>query len=114
MRELEEYGVLAPRGRDGERGFDAVEREIVRAAAELARFGVAPRNMRVLRTSADREAVLIEQILGPALRSRNGERRKRGGRQPREPGRGRVAAEAPDAGAGPAQAGPATMSAVPR
>ena len=29
----------------------------------------------MLRTSADREAVLIEQILGPALRSRNRERR---------------------------------------
>ena len=40
------------------------------------RYGVAPRNLRVLRTSADREAVLIEQILGPALRSRNRERRR--------------------------------------
>ena len=57
-------------------GYDPVEVEIVRVAAELARFGVAPRNMRVLRTSTDREAVLIEQIVGPSLRSRNGERRK--------------------------------------
>jgi DNA-binding transcriptional MerR regulator len=76
VRELEEYGVLTPRSRNGVRGYDGVEREIVRTAAELARFGVAPRNMRVLRTSADREAVLIEQILGPALRSRNRERRR--------------------------------------
>ena len=29
-----------------------------------------------MRTSADREAALIEQILGPALRSRNRERRR--------------------------------------
>ena len=56
--------------------LSAVEREIVRTAAELRRFGVAPRNLRVLRTSADREAVLIEQILGPALRSRNRERKR--------------------------------------
>jgi DNA-binding transcriptional MerR regulator len=76
VRELEEYGVLTPRSRNGARGYDDVEREIVRSAAELARFGVAPRNMRVLRTSSDREAVLIEQILGPALRSRNRERRR--------------------------------------
>ena len=75
LRELQEYGVLA-RARNGSRDFDAVEREIVRTAAELSRFGVAPRNLRVLRTSADREAVLIEQILGPALRSRNRERRR--------------------------------------
>ena len=75
LRELEEYGVLA-RGRNGGRGFDSVEREIIRTAAELSRFGVAARNLRVLRTSADREAVLIEQILGPALRSRNRDRRR--------------------------------------
>ena len=75
LKELEEYGVLA-RARNGSRGFDAVEREIVRTAAELRRYGVAPRNMRVLRTSADREAVLIEQVLGPALRSRNRERKR--------------------------------------
>jgi DNA-binding transcriptional MerR regulator len=76
VRELAEYGVLAPRGRGEDSGYDPVEVEIVRVAAELARFGVAPRNMRVLRTSTDREAVLIEQVVGPALRSRNGERRK--------------------------------------
>jgi DNA-binding transcriptional MerR regulator len=76
VRELEEYGVLVPRGRNGARGYDMVEREIVRTAAELSRFGVAARNLRVLRTSADREAVLIEQILGPQLRSRNRERRR--------------------------------------
>ena len=76
VRELEEYGVLARESATAARGFDAVEREIVRTAAELARFGVAPRNLRVLRTSADREAVLIEQILGPALRSRNRDRRR--------------------------------------
>jgi DNA-binding transcriptional MerR regulator len=75
VRELEEYGLLAARGR-GDRGYDPVEVEIVRVAAELTRFGVPPRNMRVLRTSTDREAVLIEQIIGPSLRSRNGERRK--------------------------------------
>jgi DNA-binding transcriptional MerR regulator len=76
VRELEEYGLLSSRGRNGGSGYDGVEREIVRTAAELARFGVAARNMRVLRTSADREAVLIEQILGPALHSRNRDRRR--------------------------------------
>jgi DNA-binding transcriptional MerR regulator len=76
VRELEEYGVLSPRGRGEPPGYDPVEVEIVRVAGELARFGVAPRNMRALRTATDREAVLIEQIVGPALRSRNGERRK--------------------------------------
>jgi hypothetical protein len=32
--------------------------------------------LRVFRSSADREAALLQQILAPALRSRNPERRK--------------------------------------
>src|SRR2546421_137730 len=47
-----------------------------RAETEVARFGVGGRNLRVFRTSADREAALLEQILAPALRSRNPDRRK--------------------------------------
>ena len=58
------------------RYYDETEREIVRAVAELARYGVGGRNLRVFRTSADREAALLQQILAPALRSRNPERRK--------------------------------------
>ena len=56
--------------------YDETDLEIVRAAAELSRFGVAGRNLRVFRTSADREAALLEQLLGPALRSRSQARRK--------------------------------------
>ena len=49
---------------------------MVRAANELSRFGVAARNLRVFRSSADREANLLETLLGPGLRSRNPQRRK--------------------------------------
>jgi DNA-binding transcriptional MerR regulator len=76
VRELEEYGVIKGERRDGETFYDDTEREIVRATNELARFGVGGRNLRVFRTSADREAALLEQILAPSLRSRNPERRK--------------------------------------
>jgi DNA-binding transcriptional MerR regulator len=76
VRELEDYGVIKGRSRNGETLYDDTEREIVRAVTELARFGVGGRNLRVFRTSADREAALLEQILAPALRSRNPERRK--------------------------------------
>ncbi|HYV16009.1 MAG TPA: MerR family transcriptional regulator [Conexibacter sp.] len=76
VRELEEYGVIKGEQRAGVRYYDETEREIVRAVTELARYGVAGRNLRVFRTSADREAALLQQILAPALRSRNPERRK--------------------------------------
>jgi DNA-binding transcriptional MerR regulator len=74
--ELEEYGVIKGELRGGVRYFDETEREIIGAVAELARYGVGGRNLRVFRSSADREATLLQQILAPALRSRNPERRK--------------------------------------
>jgi DNA-binding transcriptional MerR regulator len=76
VRELEEYGVIKGELRGGVRYFDETEREIVAAVAELARYGVGGRNLRVFRSSADREANLLQQILAPALRSRNPQRRK--------------------------------------
>jgi DNA-binding transcriptional MerR regulator len=76
VRELEEYGVVRGELRGGVRYFDETEREIIAAVAELARYGVGGRNLRVFRSSADREANLLQQILAPALRSRNPQRRK--------------------------------------
>jgi DNA-binding transcriptional MerR regulator len=76
VRELVEFGVIKGELRAGSRYFDETEREIVRAVSELARYGVGGRNLRVFRSSADREAQLLQSILAPALRSRNPERRK--------------------------------------
>jgi DNA-binding transcriptional MerR regulator len=76
VAELEEYGVIKGEVRAGVKYYDETEREIVRAVTELARYGVGGRNLRSFRTSADREAALLQQILAPALRSRNVERRK--------------------------------------
>ncbi|MEA2280574.1 MAG: hypothetical protein QOK21_1181, partial [Solirubrobacteraceae bacterium] len=74
--ELEEWGIVAAAVIDGVRHYDDTDREIVRAVRELAAYGVAGRNLRVFKTSAEREAALLQQILAPALRSRNPERRK--------------------------------------
>ncbi len=74
--ELENFGIVQPEKRDGKVVYDETDREIVRAANELSRVGVGARNLRVFRSSADREAQLLEALLGPSLRSRNPERRK--------------------------------------
>jgi DNA-binding transcriptional MerR regulator len=76
IRELQDFGVIKGAMSDGARRYDDLDREIVGTVGELTRFGVAARNLRVFRTSVDREAALLEQILGPALRSRNSERRE--------------------------------------
>jgi DNA-binding transcriptional MerR regulator len=74
--ELEDFGLVGGQQRAGVKYYDDTEREIVRACGELARFGVAGRNLRVFKTSADRESGLLQQILAPSLRSRNADRRK--------------------------------------
>jgi DNA-binding transcriptional MerR regulator len=76
IAELENYGIVQPDKRDGKTVYDETDREVVKAANELARFGVGARNMRVFRTSADRESNLLEAVLGSSLRSRNPDRRK--------------------------------------
>ena len=76
IRELENFGIVQPEKREGKIVYDETDREIVRAANELSRVGVGARNLRVFRSSADREANLLEAVLGPSLRSRNPERRK--------------------------------------
>jgi DNA-binding transcriptional MerR regulator len=76
IKELVEFGVIKGENHEGSPHYDETEREIIRAVSELARYGVGGRNLRVFRSSADREAQLLQSILAPALRSRNQERRK--------------------------------------
>ena len=76
VKELEEYAIVKGQREGTETLYDETEREIVKAAAELAKVGVGGRNLRVFRTSADREAALLEQILASALKSRNPDRRR--------------------------------------
>ena len=76
IAELENYGIVQPEKREGKTVYDETDREVVKAANELSRFGVGARNMRVFRTSADRESNLLEAVLGSSLRSRNPDRRK--------------------------------------
>jgi DNA-binding transcriptional MerR regulator len=76
IAELENFGIVQPEKRNGGAAYDETDREIVRTANELSRVGVGARNLRVFRSSADREANLLEALLGPSLRSRNPERRK--------------------------------------
>jgi DNA-binding transcriptional MerR regulator len=76
ISELENYGIVQPEKREGRTVYDETDREIVRTANELSRVGVGARNLRIFRSSADRESQLLEALLGPSLRSRNPERRK--------------------------------------
>ncbi len=75
VRELIEYGLLE---RGGERPYTRADIEIVALCGRLARYGVAGRHLRTIRSAVTRQAGLLDQILAPALRSPNRERREAG------------------------------------
>ncbi len=78
VRELEDFGILEPRIENGERRYPERDVDVVAACTRLARYGIAPRNLRSIRNGASSAAGLLEQIVAPALRSRNPERRLAG------------------------------------
>lgn len=74
-RQLEDYGLLAARVEGGERYYRESEADIALACARIARHGIDARHLRAFRTAAGRQSALLEQVVAPALRSRNLERR---------------------------------------
>jgi len=74
VAELLEHGLIDP-ARDGR--YDADDLETVRAAVELARHGLRPRHLRLVRAAAEREADLVEGVVG-SRRPVRGSRADRG------------------------------------
>jgi DNA-binding transcriptional MerR regulator len=73
--ELQSYGIVT----SDENGlYTEAEVEIVRVCQRMAEFGLGPRHVRQLYTGVQRVAGLLDQVLAPALRSRNAQRREQG------------------------------------
>jgi DNA-binding transcriptional MerR regulator len=78
VKDLEDYGLVVSDGVGGEKRYPETDADVAAACEQLARYGIAPRHLRTFKTAADREAALLEQLVAPALRSRNAERRAAG------------------------------------
>ncbi|WP_031226731.1 MerR family transcriptional regulator [Streptomyces roseochromogenus] len=68
LKEWESYGLIAPL-EDG--AYDAEAVTVASLVAELGRFGIEPRHLRVMKGAADREAGLVDQVVAPLKRHRN-------------------------------------------
>jgi DNA-binding transcriptional MerR regulator len=78
VRELEEFGLLAPRTEGRAKRYMESDAEIAAACGRLAAYGISARHLRTFRTAANREASLLESVVAPSLRGRNAERRAEG------------------------------------
>lgn len=66
---LESFGLIVPHRGTGH--YDADDLVIARTAAMLAEFGLEPRHLRAMKTAADREVGLVEQVVAPIRRGRD-------------------------------------------
>ena len=80
LDELEAHGLVRRAGRLY--GQDALD--VAATVAALASYGVHARHLRTVRTAADRETSLIEQVVAPTLRQRSPQARDSAGRTARE------------------------------
>jgi DNA-binding transcriptional MerR regulator len=77
-KELEDFGLLSPVGSGAAKRYPETDADVAMVCSQLMRFGVDGRHLRTFRTATDREASLLDQLIAPALRSRNAERRSAG------------------------------------
>lgn len=68
LAEWESYGLIAPL--EGT-VYDAETVTVASLVAQLGRFGIEPRHLRVMKAAADREAGLVDQVVAPLKRHRN-------------------------------------------
>jgi DNA-binding transcriptional MerR regulator len=78
VKELEEFGLLKPFGTGSDKRYPESDGDIAGVCSQLRRYGVDARHLRAFRTAADRQSALLEQLVAPALRARNVERRAAG------------------------------------
>jgi DNA-binding transcriptional MerR regulator len=78
VRELEEFQLIERHASESGSPYSRADVEIVIICQRLARYGVAARHLKAFRSAVEREAGLLEQIMAPALRSHNPERREAG------------------------------------
>lgn len=75
LTQLEQFGLVKPR--QGTQYYDGDAMVVAKTAGELASFGVEPRHLRAFKTAADREVGLVEQVVSPMRRARDGAARAR-------------------------------------
>ena len=82
LDQLVAFGLVAKIGPSGH--FDGDDLVVATTVAEMAAYGLEARHLRPFRTSADREAGLVEQVVTPMRRRRNPDAKARADEAVRE------------------------------
>jgi DNA-binding transcriptional MerR regulator len=82
LEQLETFGLVSPRS--GSSHYDGDALVVAKTVAEMARFGIEARHLRMFKSAAEREIGLVEQVVTPLVRQRNPEARARADEVSRE------------------------------
>ncbi|MBN1320149.1 MAG: MerR family transcriptional regulator [Thermoleophilia bacterium] len=77
LRVLADYRLIEVKAQTGP-AFTESDLEIARICQLLTRFGVEPRNLRLMASTAEREAAILQQVATPSLRSTHSDKREYG------------------------------------
>lgn len=77
LETLEDYGLICAHEGEGGYYYDKDDIKILRIAREFSRYGLEPRHMRMYENLTDREAMTFEQLILPALKSKDPEAKRR-------------------------------------
>ena len=75
LDQLEQFGLITPRA--GGSHYDGDALVVAKTVAEMSRFGIEARHLRMFKSAAEREIGLVEQVVTPLVRQRNPEARAR-------------------------------------
>lgn len=84
VRELAQFGLVEIEKGPSGPVIDGSSFTLIQSAWELRSFGIDPRHLRPFATAADREAVLLAQIVAPTIRSKTPESKRQGNETLRE------------------------------
>ncbi|MBI2710222.1 MAG: MerR family transcriptional regulator [Actinobacteria bacterium] len=76
VRALEQFGLVVGRTVGPDLFYDGDALVIAQKAAGFLRHGIEPRHLRMFKTTADREASFLEQVVLPVLKQRSPEARR--------------------------------------
>lgn len=77
LQELEEFGIIRPKETEKGNAFTSLDTKIAASAKELKNFGIEARHLKAHASFADREALMLQQILLPVSKHKDQESQKK-------------------------------------
>lgn len=77
VQDLQDFGLIEPKITEEGRLLNGIDVEIIKLAGGFLEFGIEPRHLKMYDSLTDREITIFQQILGPLLRQKGSEAKRK-------------------------------------